>query len=170
MKRIALCALSALLAAAFCLAGCGAPKDKPVTQVWLGDTVETVKQLEPGLEEQYDRTKTYLSFLSGKREHVGAEGFLSFQFKPEEQTVGQINWTAAVPEADAQAVFDKLYAETEAAFGKPNQINDNRKTSDDLVPYICFWNGEGYMLTVSLTNGLLDGTCNCAYSVIIPMR
>ncbi|MEN6338514.1 MAG: hypothetical protein ABFD03_00155 [Clostridiaceae bacterium] len=168
MKRVLLLIFAAIL---ICLNlfGCGAPKDKPVTEVWLGDSVETAKKLEPGLEEQYDRTNTYLSFLSGKRDYAGIEGFLSFQFKPEEQTVGQISWTVTLPEAEAQAAFDKLNAETQASFGKPDQINDNRKTSGDLAPYMCFWNGNGYMVTVSLINGLLDGTYNCAYSVIIPL-
>lgn len=168
MKKTALCALGALLAV-FALSGCGAPKDKPVTQVWIGDSVETVKKLEPGLDEQYDRTNTYLAFLSGERDYAGAEGTLSFQFKPKEQTVGQISWKTTLPEADAQALFDKLFAEAEADFGKPDQVNDNTQNGA-IAPYVCFWNGKGYMITVALTNGLLEGTCSCAYSVIIPMN
>lgn len=168
MKRTVLCALAALLAI-FSLCGCGAPKDKPVTQVWLGDTVKTVKKLEPGLEEQYDRTKTYLAFLSGKRDYAGTEGTLSFQFKPKEQTVGLIRWTATLPEADAQALFDKLFAEAKTDFGEPNQINDNTKEGG-IAPYMCFWNGDGYLITVALSNGFLDDTYDCEYLVLIPMR
>ncbi|MEN6419100.1 MAG: hypothetical protein ABFC73_09290 [Clostridiaceae bacterium] len=169
MKRSVFCALAAALAC-LSLFGCGVPKDKPVTEVWLGDTVDTVLQLEPGLEKQYDRTNTYLRFLSGKRDYAGIGGFLAFQFNPEKQTVVQVSWTATLPEEGAQAAFDKLYAEVEASFGKPNQINDNRKTSDDLAPYVCFWNGKGYLVTVSLLKGLLEDTYNCAYSVMIPLR
>ncbi|HWQ06844.1 MAG TPA: hypothetical protein VN453_06440 [Feifaniaceae bacterium] len=169
MKRILTLVLAVMLVC-MSLSGCGVPKDKPVTEVWLGDTVDTVLQLEPGLEKQYDRTNTYLTYLSGKRDCAGIEGFLAFQFNPEKQTVVQVSWTATLQEADAQAAFDKLYAEVEASFGKPNQINDNRKTSADLAPYVCFWNGKGYLVTVSLLKGLLEGTFNCAYSVIIPLR
>lgn len=169
MKRLATLVLAVMLVC-MSLSGCGVPKDRPVTEVWLGDTAETVMQLELGLEKQYDRTNTYLTFLSGKRDFAGIEGFLSFQFNPEKQTVGQISWTATLPEADAQAAFDKLNAETQASFGKPDQINDNRKTSDALAPYVCFWNGNGYMVSVSLLNGLIEGTCNCEYSVMIPLR
>lgn len=168
MKRITTLVLAVMLVC-MSLSGCGVPKDKPVTEVWLGDTAETVMQLELGLEKQYDRTNTYLTFLSGKRDFADIEGFLSFQFNPEKQTVGQISWTATLPEADAQAALDKLYAEVADSFGKPNQINDNRNEGA-LAPYVCFWNGNGYMVSVSLLNGLAEGTYNCEYSVMIPLR
>ncbi len=168
MKRILTLVLAVMLVC-MSLSGCDVPKDKPVTEVWLGDSAETVNQLEPGLEARYDQTRNLLTNLSGARDFDGLEGELSFRFNLETGNVGQIDWQATLPEADAQAAFDKLYAEVEASFGKPNQINDNRKTSDDLAPYVCFWNGKGYMVSVSLTNGLLDGTYYCGYSVIVPL-
>ena len=67
MKRVLLLIFAAIL---ICLNlfGCGAPKDKPVTEVWLGDTAETVQKLEPGLEERYDQTHNLLTSLSGARD------------------------------------------------------------------------------------------------------
>lgn len=169
MKRILTLVLAVMLVC-MSLSGCGVPKDKPVTEVWLGDSAETVNQLEPGLEARYDQTRNLLTSLSGARDFDGLEGEISFRFNLETGKVGQIGWQATLPEADAQTAFDKLYAEVEASFGKPNQINDNRKTSDDLAPYVCFWNGKGYIVTVSLLKGLLEDTYNCAYSVMIPLR
>ena len=168
MKRILTLVLAVILVC-MSLSGCGVPKDKPVTEVWLGDSAETVNQLEPGLEERYDQTRNLLTSLSGAREFDGLNGELSFRFNLETGKVGQIDWQATLPEAEAQAAFDKLYAEVEASFGKPDQINDNTKEGG-LAPYQCFWNGKGYMVSVSLTNGLLDGTYYCGYSVIIPLR
>jgi len=168
MKRIATLVPAVILICS-CLFGCGVPKDKPVTEVWLGDTAETVQKLEPGLEERYDKTRNLLTSLSGTRDFDGLKGEISFRFNLETGKVGQIGWQATLPEADAQAAFDKLYAEVADSFGKPNQINDNRNEGA-LAPYQCFWNGRGYMVCVSLTNGLLDGTYYCGYSVIIPLR
>ena len=169
MKRILTLVLAVMLIC-MSLSGCGVPKNKPVTEVWLGDSAETVNQLEPGLEARYDQTRDLLTSLSGARDFDGLNGEISFRFNLGTGKVGQIGWQATLPEADAQAAFDKLYAEVKASFGKPNQINDNRKTSDDLAPYQCFWNGKGYMVSVSLTNGLLDGSYYCGYSVMIPLR
>lgn len=168
MKRIATLVLAVMLVCS-CLSGCGVPKDKPVTEVWLGDTAETVQKLEPGLEERYDQTRNLLTSLYGARDFDGLKGEISFRFNLETGKVGQIGWQATLPETDAQAAFDKLYAEVATSFGKPNQINDNTKEGG-LAPYQCFWNGKGYMVSVSLTNGLLDGTYYCGYSVIIPLR
>lgn len=168
MKRIATLVLVVMLVCS-CLSGCGVPKDKPVTEVWLGDSAETVNQLEPGLEARYDQTRNLLTSLSGARDFDGMEGELSFRFNLETGKVGQIGWQATLPEAEAQAAFDKLYAEVAASFGKPNQINDNAKEGS-LAPYQCFWNGKGYIVSVFLTNGLFDGTYDCGYSVMIPLR
>ena len=168
MKRTVLCMLAALLAIS-ALSGCGVPKDKPVPDVWIGDTLETVQTLETGLEESRDVTGSVVTGLSGARDYAGTEGTLVIKFNPEKQTVAQISWQATLSETDAKTLFDKLYAEAEAGFGKPDQINDNTQNGA-IAPYICFWNGKGYMLTVALTNGLLDGTYYCAYSVMIPLR
>lgn len=142
-----------LLVAVFSgMPGCSSyPKDKPVSDIWIGATLDEVKAAETDLEETTDEEKG-LIVLKGNREYCGVSGVFTISVNSETEKVSQLEWRcqASLRLANAKQITTK-FAEIKQAmtkvFGKPS-FEWTDRPADAIPKELCLWDVDGYVISL----------------------